>query len=71
MEIVYGEFAPRATVPPERRRAAVERLARAGIFEGRTPRQRIRDLSAEAKAAGRRRPGPAGEVFLPWLPEEF
>jgi hypothetical protein len=70
-QLVYGEFAPRATLPPERRRRVVERLERAGVREGQQPRQRVRDLSAEARAAGRRRPAPDGAVFLPWLPEQF
>jgi hypothetical protein len=70
MQLVYGDFAG-ATIPPARRQAVVERLERAGIREGQQPRQRVRDLSAEAKAAGRRRPQPDGSVFLPWLPEQF
>jgi hypothetical protein len=71
MQMVYGEFAPRATIPPARRQAVRERLARAGIREGGQPRQHVRELSAAAKAAGRRRPAPDGSVFLPWLPEGF
>jgi hypothetical protein len=71
MQVLHGEFSAGATIPPARRQAALERLHRAGIREGQQPRQRIRDLSAEARAAGRRRPSPDGAVFLPWLPEQF
>ena len=71
MQVLYGEFSAGANVPPARRQAALERLHRAGVREGEQPRQRIRDLSADAKAAGRRRPSPDGAVFLPWLPEQF
>jgi hypothetical protein len=70
-EMVHGEYAGRTTIPAIRRQAVVERLARVGIRGGEQPRQRVRALAAAARAAGRRRPAPDGEVFVPLLPEGF
>ncbi len=70
-QFLDGEYASRATIPPERKRALVAMLERHSIRAGAHPRQRIRELTFEAKAAGRRRPSADGAVFVPLLPEGF
>jgi hypothetical protein len=70
-QFLDGEFAARATIPEARRRAMIESLERRGIRAGARPRQRIRELAAEAKAAGRRRPSADHKVFVPLLLEGF
>jgi hypothetical protein len=70
-QLVYGEFAARATIPAARRQAVMERLARVGIRQGEHPRHRLRELAGEARAQGRRRPSAEGVVFVPLLPEPF
>ncbi len=71
MQILEGDFADRATVPAARRAAAMARLEERGIRAGEQPRQRVRALASEARAAGRRRPSPDHAVFVPLLPEGF
>jgi hypothetical protein len=70
VQMLHGDFSHGATIPPVRRAAAIARLEQHGIRAGEQPRQRVRDLAAEARAAGRRRPSPEG-VFVPLLPEGF
>jgi hypothetical protein len=69
-DFLYGRYAA-ATIPPERRARLAAQLEGLGIRAGEQPRQRVRDLVAEAKEAGRRRPGPDGRVFFPLLPERY
>ncbi len=69
-QMLYGPYAG-ARIPPARREAVAARLSLLGIRPGEAPRQRVRDLIAEAKAAGRRRPTPDGRVFFPRLPEMY
>jgi hypothetical protein len=70
-QLVHGELATRATIPAARRRAIAARLDALGIRAGEQPRRRVRELAAQARAAGRRRPSTRGEVFAPLLPEGF
>jgi hypothetical protein len=69
-EFLYGRYAA-ATIPAERRARLTEQLAALGIRPGDQPRQRVRALIDEAKAAGRRRPTDDGRVFFPLLPERY
>jgi hypothetical protein len=69
-EFLYGRYAG-ATVPPARRERLAAQLAALGVRAGEQPRQRVRALIEEAKAAGRRRPTPDGRVFFPVLPERY
>ena len=71
MQMVQGDFADRATVPAARSAAAMAQLEQRGIRAGEQPRQRVRALASEARAAGRRRPSPDHAVFVPLLPEGF
>jgi hypothetical protein len=70
MQMLQGDFSPGATIPSARREAAIARLEQLGIRAGEQPRQRVRDLAAEARADGRRRPSAEG-IFVPLLPEGF
>jgi hypothetical protein len=69
-EFLYGRYAG-ATVPPARRERLAAQLAALGVRAGEQPRQRVRALIEEAKAAGRRRPTADGRVFFPALPERY
>jgi hypothetical protein len=69
-EFLYGRYSA-ATIPPARRQALAAQLDALGVRSGEQPRQRVRALVAEAKEAGRRRPGPDGRVFFPLLPEPY
>ena len=69
-DFLYGRYAA-ATIPPERRARLAAQLDRLGIRAGEQPRQRVRDLVAESKQAGRRRPDADGRVFFPLLPERY
>lgn len=71
MQMLHGDFSHGATIPPARREAAIARLEQLGIRAGEQPRQRVRELASEARAAGRRRPSPDHAVFVPLLPEGF
>ena len=71
MQMLQGDFADHATVPPVRREAAAARLEQLGIRAGEHPRQRVRELASDARAAGRRRPSPDHALFVPLLPEPF
>jgi hypothetical protein len=70
MQMLHGDFR-QATIPAARRAEVVARLERHGIRAGQHPRERVRQLAAEAKAAGRRRPSASGVPFVPLLPEGF
>jgi len=69
-EFLYGRYAG-ATIPPARRERLSAQLAGLGIAGGAQPRQRVRALVEEAKAAGRSRPTSDGRVFFPVLPERY
>jgi hypothetical protein len=69
-DFLYGRYAA-ATIPAARRARLAAQLDLLGIRGGEQPRQRVRELVAEAKAAGRRRPSPDGRVFFPLLPELY
>jgi hypothetical protein len=69
-DFLYGRYAA-ATIPPERRARLAALLDALGVRAGEQPRQRVRDLIAEAKEAGRRRPARDGRVFFPLLPERY
>lgn len=69
-DFLYGRYAA-ATIPAQRRARLAAQLDALGIHGGEQPRQRVRELVAEAKAAGRRRPSPDGRVFFPLLPELY
>lgn len=69
-EFLYGRYSA-ATIPAARRQAVAGQLDALGVRAGEQPRQRVRALVAEAKEAGRRRPGKDGRVFFPLLPEPY
>lgn len=69
-EFLYGRYAA-ATIPPERRARVAAQLDLLGVRAGEEPRQQVRALVTEAKAAGRRRPASDGRVFFPRLPERY
>jgi hypothetical protein len=67
---LYGPYTS-ANIPPTRRARAAAQLEALGVRADDHPRRRVRELIAEAKAAGRRRPTPEGRVFFPLLPERL
>jgi hypothetical protein len=69
-KFIYGSYASRATIPPERREAAARRLASVGIRNEVQLKTRLRRMVADAVAEGRRTPRDDETVFFPRLPEE-
>jgi hypothetical protein len=69
-KFVYGSYASRATIPPERRQAMERQLATVGIRNAGQLKIRLRRMVAEAIAEGRRTPRDDETVFFPRLPEE-
>ena len=67
---IYGSYASRATIPPERRQAIARQLATVGIRNEAQLKTRLRKLVTEALAQDRRTPRGDGTVFFPRLPEE-
>jgi hypothetical protein len=65
---LYGAYAYGATMPPERRAAALEHLASMGITNLRHHLRRTRKLVEDAVAENRRRPSADGRPFYPLLP---
>jgi len=65
---VYGAYARKARLPPQRREAVVAQLHRFQIDEMWGHEVRTRKLEQRAIAQGRRRPGDDGQPFYPWLP---
>jgi hypothetical protein len=65
---VYGAYAHKARLPPQRRAAVVAQLHRFQIDEAWGHEIRTRKLEQRAIAEGRRRPGDDGLPFYPWLP---
>jgi len=69
-KFIYGSYASRATIPPERREAAARQLASIGIRNEVQLKVRLRRMVTEAIAEGRRTPQGDETVFFPRLPEE-
>jgi len=69
-KFIYGSYASRATIPPERREAMARQLAALGIRNEAQLKSRLRRMVAEAIAEGRRVPRNDETVFFPRLPEE-
>ena len=69
-KFIYGSYASRATIPPERRHAVTRQLASVGIRNEVQLKVRLRRMVAEAIAQGRRTPRGDETVFFPRLPEE-
>lgn len=69
-KFIYGSYASRATIPPERRAAIARQLASVGIRNEAQLKVRLRRVVAEAIAQGRRTPQGDETVFFPRLPEE-
>lgn len=69
-KFIYGSYASRATIPPERRHATARQLASVGIRNEAQLKTRLRRMVAEAIAEGRRSPRGDETVFFPRLPEE-
>jgi hypothetical protein len=69
-KLIYGSYASRATIPPERREAIARQLASVGIRNEAQLKVRLRRMVAEAIAQGRRTPRGDETVFFPRLPEE-
>ena len=69
-KFIYGSYASRATIPPERREAVTRQLASVGIRNEAQLKTRLRRMVAEAIAEGRRTPRGDETVFFPRLPEE-
>jgi len=69
-KFIYGSYASRATIPPERREAMARQLATVGIRNEVQLKVRLRRMVAEAIAQGRRTPRGDETVFFPRLPEE-
>lgn len=65
---LYGAYSERATMPPERRDAALEHLASLGIHNLRHHLRRTGKLVEDAVAEHRRRPPADGRPFYPLLP---
>lgn len=65
---LYGAYAYAATMPPERREAALAHLASMGIHNLRHHLRRTPKLVADAIAENRRRPSADGQPFYPLLP---
>jgi hypothetical protein len=69
-KFIYGSYASRATIPPERREAVARQLASVGIRNEAQLKTRLRKMVTEALAQGRRTPRGDETVFFPRLPEE-
>jgi hypothetical protein len=69
-KFIYGSYASRATIPPERRAAMARQLASVGIRNEAQLKTRLRRMVPEAIAEGRRTPRDDQTVFFPRLPEE-
>lgn len=69
-KFIYGSYASRATIPPQRREAVARRLASVGIRNEVQLKTRLRKMVADAIAEGRRTPRDDETVFFPRLPEE-
>ena len=69
-KFIYGSYASRATIPPERREAMARQLATVGIRNEAQLKTRLRRMVADAIAEGRRTPRDDETVFFPRLPEE-
>ena len=69
-KFIYGSYASRATIPPERREAIARQLATVGIRNEAQLKTRLRKMVADAIAQGRRTPRDDETVFFPRLPEE-
>jgi hypothetical protein len=69
-KFIYGSYASRATIPPERREAIARQLASVGIRNEAQLKTRLRKMVTEAIAEGRRTPRGDETVFFPRLPEE-
>src|SRR5207247_3795372 len=67
-QMIYGPYAERATIPSERRAELVRRLAAQGV---RSPDDlpSLGSRIGHARREGPFRPGPAGTLFFPPLPE--
>jgi len=69
-KFIYGSYASRATIPPERREAMARQLATVGIRNEAQLKTRLRKMVTEALTQGRRTPRDDETVFFPRLPEE-
>jgi hypothetical protein len=69
-KFIYGSYASRATIPPERREAIARQLASVGIRNEVQLKIRLRRMVADALAQRRRTPRDDETVFFPRLPEE-
>lgn len=69
-KFIYGSYASRATIPPERREAIARQLASVGIRNEAQLKTRLRKMVTDALAQGRRTPREDETVFFPRLPEE-
>lgn len=69
-KFIYGSYASRATIPPERREAIARQLASVGIRNEAQLKTRLRKMVTEALAQGRRTPRGDETLFFPRLPEE-
>jgi hypothetical protein len=69
-KFIYGSYASRATIPPERREGIARQLATVGIRNEAQLKTRLRKMVADAIAQGRRTPRGDETVFFPRLPEE-
>jgi hypothetical protein len=69
-KFIYGSYASRATIPPERREATARQLASVGIRNEAQLKVRLRRMVADALAQDRRTPRDDETVFFPRLPEE-
>ena len=69
-KFIYGSYASRATIPPERREAIARQLASVGIRNEAQLKTRLRKMVTDALAEGRRVPRGDETVFFPRLPEE-
>jgi hypothetical protein len=69
-KFIYGSYASRATIPPQRREAMARQLASVGIRNEVQLKTRLRRMVTEAIAEGRRTPRDDETVFFPRLPEE-
>jgi hypothetical protein len=69
-KFIYGSYASRATIPPDRREAVTRQLASVGIRNEAQLKTRLRRMVADAIAENRRTPRGDETVFFPRLPEE-
>jgi hypothetical protein len=67
-QMVYGAYADRATIPPERRAALVRQLAAQGVTSA-ADLASLGPRIGRARREGPFRPGRRGELFFPPLPE--